>query len=165
MARLCTLKKAFAFALLLTGSCPAAATPVRPTDQLPQIDHIYQTIMGNWTFQTTRYRNGSCEMNGTLAVLGPSKADVNAVDCELLAIETCSGLRSRVEQTCQITRTDTYLRIDSTIVNILESKGLSSGYLPDHFSLNKVTSDTMSGYLDSAAIAPVIFQRSTGGIS
>lgn len=165
MARMSKPKKAFVLALLLTGFWPAAATPVQPTDKMPQIDHIYQAIMGNWAFQTIRYRNGSCEMNGTLAVLGPSKTDKSAIDCELLAIETCSGLRSRVEQTCRITRTDTYLRIHSTIVNILESKGLSSGYLPDHFSLSEVSSDTMSGYLDSAAIAPVIFQRSTGGIS
>ena len=160
-----TKRTAFAFALLL---CLSFAGPTAMADvEGPDIrfSDINKAVRGNWTFQTPPYRSGNCSMSGTLTVFGQSKTKKDALNCELIAVEVCHGLRSKVEQECSVSVRDNLLKIDSTIVNFLESKGLSTGYAPDNFSLNEVKKDIMKGYLDSAVIAPVVFQREFGGIS
>lgn len=160
-----TFRNAIVVALLSSLPMTPAMAQGKSDDTLPKIDQIYQMIMGNWSFQTVRYRGGSCEMSGSFSVYQPTQGNPDSLDCTVMAVEVCAGLRSRVEQSCKVSVSDNTLRIDSTIVSILETKGFSSGYAPDNFSLSKVSTDTMSGLLDSAVVAPVVFKRDMGGIS
>ena len=133
-----------------------------PLTAISQSDDI-ATLSGTWSFQTETYWMGACQMSGSLTVMR-SDNDSSA-SCILTARETCEGDQSIVEQTCQIRLSPDGAAISSSIENIIQLDPKFSGYLPDNFRLPMVSSDEMSGRLDSSQTPKVLFWRSEGAIS
>ena len=122
-------------------------------------------ISGNWLFETAEYRDGFCQMSGTMTVFTKSDPESGALSCSLNAVEVCGGDRSIAEQDCKITATEDGLLVESSILNLLEKKPWSTGYAPDNFVLDEISSTRMTGRLVSAITAPALFYRPVGGIS
>ncbi|MAP94996.1 MAG: hypothetical protein CMK07_08610 [Ponticaulis sp.] len=121
-------------------------------------------VLGDWTFSTKTYRNGTCSMSGSLFVFDNNAAQSSA-QCQLTAVEVCGQERSIVEQTCTLELNEGGAVVSSEIVQFLERKPSSVGYLPDNFDLYSLTSDKMTGELDSAVSSEVEFRRREGSIS
>ena len=127
-----------------------------------------EDILGMWTFQTSVYREGQCQMAGQMHV--SSAEEPGTYTCEITANEVCTGLgESVVLQSCVARRVGNQVTVRSNIEQMLESKdafvGLESSYAPDNFSLTVKSSRRMFGSLVSAVTAPVEFKRDIGGMS
>ncbi len=116
-------------------------------------------IEGVWAFRTAPYREGTCELSGTMTIRKTAKID--AYTCTFVAFEVCEDFRARAEETCTATRTSNGLEITSTLKNV--SPALN--YVPDDFALDDVTSARMEGLMLSAADAAVVFTRPNPAIS
>lgn len=121
-------------------------------------------LSGEWGFTTENYRSGLCQMSGNLSVFPDREGDTSAA-CSLTAVEICGTERSVVEQSCQISLEGNGAVIVSEIEQFIERKPNSLGYLPDDFTLTEISSSEMSGALQSAVSASVIFRRVEGAIS
>lgn len=121
-------------------------------------------VLGNWSFQTSPYRNGQCVMTGTMN-LSPHP-DEGRYNCELTAVEMCSMWgRSVVRQSCVASRFGDQVSVRSTIEEMLEAKFEGLVYVPDNFTLTIQSPQRMFGALVSAVTAPVEFRRASDGIS
>lgn len=121
-------------------------------------------IVGSWSFQTAPYRGETCVMSGNMNVQPTSSPDV--FTCSFTATEECQGQDAWVvEQTCKAISRDGRVSIKSTIVNFLESKEFTGSYVPDHFALNLVSRELMTGSLVSAVTAPIEFRRNAENVS
>lgn len=121
-------------------------------------------LIGEWGFSTQNYRSGLCQMSGNLIVF-PGREDETSAACSMTAVEICGTERSVVEQSCQISLEGNGAVIVSEIEQFIERKPNSLGYLPDNFILSEVSPSEMSGTLQSAVSASVIFRRVEGAIS
>lgn len=151
--------------LMVSGAQPLAFALDSETQSTMTAQEFQTSVKGNWSFETTLYRNDACQMWGTLTVFPSSDQGSQSMDCALKAIEVCEGEKSIVEQSCQISLNGDVVVIDSEIENFLEWKAWSAGYAPDNFELTEVSATKMSGFLVSAVTAPAVFYRSEGGIS
>ncbi|MEM1106867.1 MAG: hypothetical protein AAGH87_10800 [Pseudomonadota bacterium] len=127
-------------------------------------------ILGAWSFETDRYRDGQCVMSGTMRLWSGVSGKQSGYQCELTALEVCTQWgQSVVRQTCDITRVDDQLTVRSQIAEVLQRKGAFSegpfNYAPDNFALTVKSHSLMFGSLLSAVNAPVTFRRETAGIS
>jgi len=121
-------------------------------------------VLGNWSFQTSPYRNGQCVMTGTMNL--SSNPETGRYNCELTAVEMCSMWgRSVVRQSCVASRFGNQVSIRSSIEEMLEAKFEGLIYVPDNFTLTIQSSERMFGALVSAVTAPVEFRRASDGIS
>jgi len=121
-------------------------------------------VTGSWSFESSRYREGTCVMSGHMSIRPTSKAGVFA--CSFTAIEDCTGQDTWVvEQSCKAVNRDGRLSIKSNIENFLEAKEFTDSYVPDNFSLQVESRERMSGSLLSAVIAPVEFRRNPDNLS
>ena len=128
-------------------------------------DVSIRNLIGSWTFKTTEYREGSCNMQGNMKV---SRAGADEYKCEIYAEETCTMWGTfLVYQTCTIDQVDDQFTIVSKVERIIESTMELSEvqYIPDNFILEVIESDLMTGNLVSAVIAPVRFERIPDSIS
>ena len=142
-------------ALLTACAVPLAAQAEGFTD--------LDELLGKWTFSTGEYRGGACQMSGFMSVYPSEKT--NALRCELTAIEKCSFGHSTVLQACTLHKSGDRVSITSTVVEIIESKPNSLGYLPDNFVLTVASPSRMFGALISAVTASAVFLRAEGTIS
>lgn len=121
-------------------------------------------VSGAWSFETDRYRAGICRLYGTMRVRTTPEDGVYR--CALTAVEDCEGQeRWVVEQTCTAWRTGDELAVHSAIVSFIEADVNPENYVPDHFALSIESAQRMVGTLVSAITAPVVFKRTTDGIS
>jgi len=121
-------------------------------------------VIGSWSFESSRYRGGTCVMSGHMNIRPTATAGVYA--CNFTAIEDCTGQDTWiVEQSCKAVNRDGRLSIKSNIENFLESKEITDSYVPDNFSLEVESRERMSGSLVSAVIAPVEFRRKPDNLS
>ncbi len=128
-------------------------------------DVSIRNLIGSWTFKTTEYREGACNMQGNMKV---STAGKDEYKCEIYAEETCTMWGTfLVYQTCSIDQVDDQFTVVSSVERILESTMEISEvqYVPDNFILKLVDSHLMTGNLVSAVIAPVRFERIPDSIS
>ena len=147
----------FAGLILIMSALLASANPAAAED-------VPASISGTWAFETSDYRDGTCRMSGKMHIR-PSKSQTN-LTCSFTAIEECAGSdRWVVEQTCAASRRDTELSISSKIVSFLEAKEFTDSYAPDHFLLNVINKERMTGSLVSAIRAPVEFWREEENLS
>ena len=149
---------------LILVSCLAALTFLAMPAASANENKDPSDILGNWTFQTKPYREGTCIMSGT-ARLTPDP-EPGVYQCELTAVEVCSLWgRSVVLQQCTARRFGNQVSIRSEIDQFLEMKMEGLLYVPDNFALTIQSAKRMYGSLVSAATAPVEFIRSEEGIS
>lgn len=128
-------------------------------------DVSVRNFIGNWTFKTTEYREGSCNMQGNMKV---SRADDGEYKCEIFAEETCTMWGTfLVYQSCNIDQVDDQFTVISKVEKIVESTMELSEvqYVPDNFILEFIDSNLMTGRLVSAVITPVRFERIPDSIS
>ena len=145
-------------ATLLASAAPSSAQDKPKTFATPS------SIIGNWTFQTAKYRDSTCQMSGRMSIK-PSITP-SAFTCSFTAIEECAGAdRWVVEQTCEAVKRNADLTISSQIVNFLESKEFTGSYAADHFVLKINNKHLMTGSLVSAVKAAVEFRREEENLS
>ena len=121
-------------------------------------------VLGNWSCQTTPYREGQCVMTGTMN-LSPHP-DEGLYTCEITAVEMCTMWgRSVVRQSCQARRFGDQVSVRSTIEEMIETKAPDMVYVPDNFTLTIQSHERMFGALVSAVTAPLEFRRANDGIS
>lgn len=121
-------------------------------------------LSGHWTFKTEPYRNGVCTMRGSLTLI--EDYGTSGYACELTAVETCNPQgESIVLQSCNVSQNGQELTIRSEVIDLLQEKPGSTGYVPDHFVLTIDSQSEMNGQLVSAVQAPVRFSKETAGIS
>lgn len=121
-------------------------------------------IVGSWSFRTAPYHEETCVMSGNMSIRPTETADV--FNCSFTAVEECTGFdKWVVEQTCKAVNQDGRLSIRSTIVNFLEAREYTESYVPDHFGLEVVSRELMTGYLISAVSAPIEFRREADNVS
>lgn len=139
--------------------------PCYAQDQRSEETFIGQSpVVGSWSFKTTPYRQGTCKMSGNMNISPTERA--NMFTCSFTATEECKGQdKWVVEQTCKAVNQDGQLSIKSSIVNFLDGKEYTASYVPDHFALNIISRELMSGSLVSAVSAPVEFRRDADNVS
>lgn len=141
------------------------ATPVYAQEQGEPGTFIGPSpIIGSWSFHSAPYREGTCIMSGNMSIRPTSSREI--FSCSFTAVEDCEGQdKWVVEQTCKAINREGRLTIKSTIVNFLEAKAFTDSYAPDHFSLDVVSKELMTGALISAVTAPVEFRRDADNVS
>lgn len=131
----------------------ALAVSIAPTTAIAQ---SASDISGNWSFRTGDYYDG-CRITGEMVILPTEQAGVLA--CEFTTHEVCPGLEGQIRQSCTAQVSGKSVRIDSQLTEIIHQSPQPYGYSPDNWSLEIQTRDRMTGQLDSAARALVIFER------
>lgn len=117
---------------------------------------------GAWAFETTSEIKG-CTITGTMTI-GPDEGG-GAHTCSFVSQETCEGRTEvpiTIDQVCRAKPDEETgdLIIRSRVVASLVKGYDPSRYLPDHFRLNDISQDRMTGaWWDTAYSAPVIFWR------
>ena len=103
-------------------------------------------------------------MSGNMSIRPTNNSEV--FSCSFTAVEDCQGQdKWVVEQTCKAVSRDGRVSIKSSIVNFLEAKAYTASYAPDHFALNVVSKELMTGSLVSAVTAAVEFRRDADNVS
>jgi hypothetical protein len=114
-------------------------------------------VEGAWEFKTVPFQ-GDCVMTGRLIVRPRAGGASHA--CELVAYQTCTGLKITTKQTCSLSEQNGAVTIKSAIVH-----STSAQYAPDDFALKLESPARMTGELRSADIASVVFYRGAEAIS
>ena len=145
-------------------------TPLAVHSQAPRKASMAQggaigadALSGTWQFETDPYAEGLCRMEGTLSLVQLGTQE--DFDCEITAIETCPNGTSIVVQSCDVNLQGNRMSLRSEIVDLLQTKPGSIGYLPDDFELTVESDTSMTGTLVSAVDAIVRFSRANGAIS
>lgn len=151
-------------AMLAATGVGGPANTQEDNDEAPRTYIGPSPIIGAWSFKSAPYRQESCTMSGNMNIQPTSSP--NIFKCSFTATEECVGQdKWVVEQTCQAINREGRLSIESTIVNFLEAKPLTDSYQPDHFALNVVSRELMTGSLISAISAPIEFRRNAENVS
>ena len=120
-------------------------------------DLTYADVTGSWVFETGPYNSGTCQMNGRMRI-EPAGEDGKR-QCTFTTFETCPGLSAEVNQACVAREEGGQLAIVSRIVSIEDQQPMRYGYAPDDWLLTIHSGDEMTGTLESASRATVIFTR------
>ena len=132
-------------ALTLAASLSAAASA----------DPIQSDISGSWVFETGHYYDG-CRITGRMQIF---QTPEGGYSCDFTTFETCPDLTSEVQQSCTARVQGDQVAIVSQIVSITDQQPLSYGYAPDDWLLTIRSEDRMTGTLESASRAEVVFER------
>ncbi len=119
-------------------------------------------ISGHWTFETGAY-NDSCRIYGRMTIFPTDGA--GKYRCEFTTFEDCPGLSAEVEQVCDARVDDGQVAIGSKIRRINRQEPMAYGYAPDDWLLTIRSEDEMTGTLESASRAQVIFKRQSIPVS
>lgn len=112
-------------------------------------------LLGPWEFQTEPYADG-CSMRGSVTIVPGRAANAAPLACTMVAYETCSDLKVRAEQTCEVRQRGDAVEIVAAVQKVEPRVG----YAPDNFSLKVVKpGELMRGLLNSASTAPAEFVR------
>ena len=113
-------------------------------------------ISGVWSFRTGDYYDG-CRITGEMVILPTDQQ--GAFACEFTTHEVCPNLEGEIRQACTARKNGDSIRIESRLTEIIRQSPQPYGYSPDNWSLKIETRDRMTGQLDSAARALVVFER------
>ncbi|MBB35204.1 MAG: hypothetical protein CME88_07410 [Hirschia sp.] len=148
------------FAFLLAAGLSSATSLAQSTqmDETGTVD-----ISGSWTFETGKY-NSACTIRGRMYIYPKGQDGMHA--CEFTTFEKCPDLSAEVKQSCSASVINgDQVVITSEIISIEDQSPFAYGYAPDNWSLTIRSSDEMTGTLESASRAQVIFERKSIPIS
>jgi len=120
-------------------------------------------IAGAWVFETGRYNGNRCHLTGRMTIQPTDNS--NQFTCEFTTFERCPGQYGEVEQVCSIMVEGNEAAFVSKIERIAKQTPRPYGYAPDDWRLEIQSNNEMTGTLESASRAYVLFRRDSAPTS
>ena len=153
----------FSFVKVVSATALLGLTSLASVSFADNTNEAGSNIAGSWVFETGKYNGNRCHLTGRMTIKPTDNA--NQFTCEFTTFEHCPGQYGEVEQVCSVMVEGNEAAFVSKIERIAKQTPRPYGYAPDDWRLVIQSSNEMTGTLESASRAYVLFRRDSAPTS